>query len=383
MKYYTDTYSGIDNIFDEIFKNNKKIGNLKEADFAYIQKFRNIDSNDFKDVKHFNNFIDPHNQICRTGNYCLGNKSTFYDYFLKYYKKKPKYLPNTYAFNSNNIEPIRDKFIKDNIWILKPTNSFARDGITVVNSYKLTLEWIKKNRKFNQWILQEYIRSPLLYKGKKFHIRFYCLCVKYTNKFKAYRYKNGFFYLASEKYSKNDLSLSKHLTGAKYCYVHQVYPDLEKYMEKNKFKSMLEQSEKIMVDTLSICEKILDCPNKIDTNKGNCFHLFAFDLLMDTSGKLHLLEVNNGTVGMETIDYRPDLCINKPSKKLHNINIIKNLHHDLVKIVINNDLQNTGFKEVKLNNLNVIEEFLGENSSTKNYDGILILFLLILLYLLI
>ena len=234
MKYYTDTYSGIDNIFDEIFKNNKKINDLKKADFAYVQKFRNINFNDFENVKHFNNFIDPHNQICRTGNYCLGNKSKFYDYFLKYYKKKPNYLPNTYSFNSENIDLIRDKFIKNDIWILKPTNSFARDGITVVNDYKITLDWIKKNGKFNQWILQEYIKNPLLYKGKKFHIRFYCLCVKYKNEFKAFRYKNGFFYLASDNYSKNDLSLSKHLTGAKYCYVHQVYPDLENYMEKKK-----------------------------------------------------------------------------------------------------------------------------------------------------
>jgi len=378
MKYYTNTYSGIDNIFDEIFKNNKKLNNLKQADFAYVQKFRDIDFNDFKNIKHFNNFIDPHNQICRTGNYCLGNKSQFYNYFLKYYSKKPKYLPMTYSFNSNNLLSIRNKFIKNNIWILKPTNSFARDGITVVNNYKMTQDWIKKNKKFNQWILQEYIKNPLLYKGKKFHIRFYCLCVKDSNKFEAFKFKNGFFYLASEKYSKTDLSLSKHLTGAKYCYVHQVYPDLETFLPNNKFEFILEQADKIIIDTLSICKDILGCPNKINSNKGNCFHLFAFDLLADNNYKLHLLEVNNGTVGMETIDFRPDLCVNKASKKLHNINIIRSLHKDLVTIVTKNDWQNTDFNKLKLKNLNIIEGFTLQN----NHEGItIILFLLVLLYL--
>ena len=34
------------------------------------------------------------------------------------------------------------------------------------------------------------------------------------------------------------------------------------YGKKKKFKSMLEQSEKIIVDTLSICKKILNCQTK-------------------------------------------------------------------------------------------------------------------------
>ena len=61
---------------------------------------------------------------------------------------------------------------------------------------------------------------------------------------------------------------------------------------------------------MSICKEILKCPNKNKVQEnGKCFHLFAFDLLPDINGNLHLLEVNNGT-GMETMNYRPDLCLN-------------------------------------------------------------------------
>ena len=80
MKYYTNTYSGVDNIFDDIL--NKKNKNLiRDSDFVYIQKFNNITHDEIDNIKYFNNFIDPHNKLCQTGNYCLGNKSEFYNYF--------------------------------------------------------------------------------------------------------------------------------------------------------------------------------------------------------------------------------------------------------------------------------------------------------------
>jgi hypothetical protein len=386
MKYYTDTYSGIDNIFDDILNKDNKT-NIENSDFAYVQKYHKLNLKQIDNIKYFNNFLDPHNQLCQTGNYCLGNKSEFYNYYLKYYKKKPKYIPKTYTFYSNNLQNIKTLFNGD-IWIVKPTNAFARKGINVINNYKDLISWIKEYPNFKEWVLQEYIQTPLLYNNKKFHIRFYCLAVKDKTSFKSYIYKDGFFYLASMPYSKNDLNLSRHLTGAKYCYVHQVYPDLENYVTKNQFNNILSQSKQIIIDTMSICQEILKCPNKSKISKnGKCFHLFAFDLLPDINGNLHLLEVNNGTVGMETINYRPDLCLNKSSKKLHNISIIRSLHNDLIDIVTNKN-KKTKFSEINLIKFNVIEEFtnnkLVEKNSNLNYKYILIyLLFLSLLFLII
>ena len=373
MKYYTNTYSGVDNIFDDIL--NKKNKNLiRDSDFVYIQKFNNITHDEIDNIKYFNNFIDPHNKLCQTGNYCLGNKSEFYNYFLKYYKKKPDYIPSTYSFRNSDSKSVKHLFTKSKIWILKPTNAFARKGITIINNFNDLENWILEYKQFNHWVIQKYIENPLKYNNKKFHIRFYCLAVKDKTSFKTYLYKDGFFYLSSLPYDKTDLNLSRHLTGAKYCYVHQVYPDLFKYLSKSNFNKIIQNSEDIIIDTMSICREILKCPNKNKIKfNGKCFHLFAFDLLPDENYNLHLLEVNNGTVGMETINYRPDLCINKSSKKLHNINIIRQLHKDLIDVVVNEN-KNTKFKEIKLKNFKskIIEHF-SEKSKYQNVNIFLII----------
>ena len=381
MKYYTDTYSGVDNIFDDILdKKNKET--INKSDFVYIQRLNNITPDKIDNIQYFNNFIDPHNKLCQTGNYCLGNKSDFYNYFLKYYKSEPEYIPKTYSFTKNNILSIKYLFNKNKIWILKPTNAFARKGITIINNFEDLKKWILKYNQFNNWVIQKYIENPLLYNNKKFHIRFYCLAVKSKDTFKVYLYKDGFFYLSSLHYDKNDLNLSRHLTGAKYCYVHQVYPDLHKYLSKKNFNKLIKKSEEIIIDTMSICEDILKCPNKNKVKfNGKCFHLFAFDLLPDVNYNLHLLEVNNGTVGMETINYRPDLCINKSSKRLHNISIIRQLHKDLIDVVVN-DNKNTKFRQINLKNLNekIIENF-NNKSINNNNIYVIIYFMLIILIL--
>ena len=68
------------------------------------------------------------------GNYCLGNKSEFYNYYLKYYNKRPEYIPKTYTFYSNNLKNVENLF-NGHIWIVKPTNAFYEKGINVINSY--------------------------------------------------------------------------------------------------------------------------------------------------------------------------------------------------------------------------------------------------------
>lgn len=366
MKYYTNTYSGVDNIFDEILDKNNK-DSFENSDFVYIQKYNLLKNKNLENIKYFNNFIDPHKRLCQTGNYCLGNKSEFYNYFIKYYNKRPEYIPITYSFNNKNFREFEYLFDSPKVWIIKPTNSYARKGINVINNYSDLTNTLINYPRFNNWVIQEYVKNPFLYNGKKFHIRFYCLAIKDKNNFKSYIYKDGFMYLASMPFDINDLNLSRHMTGAKYCLVHQIYPDLQKYLTSNQFNKVLEQAQKIIIDTMSICKEILKCPNKnkIITN-GKCFHLFAFDLLPDKNLKLHLLEVNNGTVGMETSHHRPDICLGKKNKKLHNLNIIRNLHKDLVNLVVNNTTNN--FKEIKLNNFksNIIEHFDVKNSNNKN-----------------
>ena len=64
MKYYTDTYSGIDNIFDNILNKDNKT-NLQDSEFAYVQKYHKLNLKELTNIKYFNNFLDPHNQLCQ------------------------------------------------------------------------------------------------------------------------------------------------------------------------------------------------------------------------------------------------------------------------------------------------------------------------------
>lgn len=253
------------------------------------------------------NILDTKNRLCYTGDHCLNNKRELFDKFQQFY-----FIPRTF-YQWQLLQP-------EKIYIVKPENEFARKGIYI--SYG------KNIRQNDNKVMQEYITNPLLYQNKKFHFRIYVALIKQNGKpCQVYLYNNGFMYFAEKEFSLNDLDISRHFTGAKYCNVHPIIPNLEKYFPNS--EQFWTQIRQIVYLTLVNEVNQYNNPNYLNQN-GQAFHILGYDFLPDQNRQIHLLEINNGYVGMETSENNPKMCIGKPTQNLHNPLILELLFAGIV-----------------------------------------------------
>ena len=63
------------------------------------------------------------------------------------------------------------------LWIVKPSLVDRAHAISVVSNGDELVQALEKHRDLMQWVVQEYVRDPLLVEGHKFHLRVYVLCV--------------------------------------------------------------------------------------------------------------------------------------------------------------------------------------------------------------
>jgi len=100
-----------------------------------------------------------------------------------------------------------------NLWILKPgENSNRGRGIAVAKDLPTVLSFIKQSGK-NPVIIQKYIENPLLYKGRKFDIRMYCLITWVYGSAKLYFYDEGYVRTSSFTFDLDTTDTFVHLTN--------------------------------------------------------------------------------------------------------------------------------------------------------------------------
>jgi len=88
-----------------------------------------------------------------------------------------------------------ERFLK----ILKPTTGFAGEGISVVETPEQVEEWVESH-KYDSWVIQDYIRTPALKNGYKFHLRVHVLVVGQA----VYMCRDIRYYLAEQPYQEGD-----------------------------------------------------------------------------------------------------------------------------------------------------------------------------------
>jgi len=108
--------------------------------------------------------------------------------------------------NEDDNSKILDKLeIKEKKMILKPSKGFIGYGIKIVNNKKETIEWIKKNLNYKEWVLEDYIIDPDLVDLHKFHLRVLILVIAPINKpLEVYISFRKLYVKAVEKYKKSD-----------------------------------------------------------------------------------------------------------------------------------------------------------------------------------
>jgi len=229
----------------------------------------------------------------------------------------------------------------DALWIWKPCSQSCGRGIKVLSSNIPEDESKELSRK--RGIVQRYVPDPLLINGYKFDLRIYVVVVSYEP-LKVYINHEGLVRLATEKYSANPDTLdvrTMHLTNYSVNKLNPAFvqnkdgrdakddqeqfeaadeedeaiaskwslAELRTYFEQNKldYDAMFARIKDVVIKTLIAVEPALSaewCKSLEDEDAGwaakgpagahpaSCFEMYGFDVLVDSSLKPWLLEVN-------------------------------------------------------------------------------------------
>ncbi|XP_030749524.1 probable tubulin polyglutamylase TTLL2 isoform X2 [Sitophilus oryzae] len=181
------------------------------------------------------------------------------------------------------------------IWICKPVAQSQGRGIFL----------FKKLSELNydtNTVVQRYIDKPLLIGGYKFDLRLY-VCVPSYHPLTIYMYREGLARFGTDKFSLNDLrNPFRHLTN---CSINKLGPgyaemkdrvgsgckwtlrQLRRYFQQAGISdwSIWQRISSIVI--LTILSQVHQIPPTV-----NCFEFFGFDVLIDSSLRPWLLEVN-------------------------------------------------------------------------------------------
>ena len=236
----------------------------------------------------------------------ITNKSNLYENF---YKKFPsicnKYMAKTWNIKKFNSKMFISKDGVNNVFIVRPVGigAFSGVGIEVVSSFKdLTMVRRKLEKKFPTIIVSEYITNPMLWEGKKFHLRTYLLAKIINGILTTYFYDFYEVFTAEKPYIANNWhDMDIHDTHLKSVGKYIVGPiDFDTYTRKL-FNTKIWPA---MADCMKYVSKLLEKHAKPFQNSENAFEVLGCDFMITNVHKVKLLEVNART-GLSMQDF-PD-----------------------------------------------------------------------------
>eukprot|EP00755_Sulcionema_specki_P008474 Sspe_Gene.41051::Locus_19845_Transcript_1_1_Confidence_1.000_Length_2310::g.41051::m.41051/K16599/TTLL1; tubulin polyglutamylase TTLL1 len=220
------------------------------------------------------------------------------------------FLPLTYSLPSDYALFVEEYKKTNSLWIVKPANRAQGKGIFIVTKLGQITKWAKQKWLQNdgtssaskdQYIISKYIEDPLLVGNKKFDLRLYVLVTSYRP-LRAYLHKEGFARFCTVPYNTDVSDLDNlfiHLTnvavqrqGEEYNEKHggkwnvnnlQLY--LESTLGKEKCDKLFASIRFVIIQSLKSCQHVI-------SNARPCFELYGYDLLVDSSYKPWLIEVN-------------------------------------------------------------------------------------------
>ncbi|XP_049626275.1 tubulin polyglutamylase TTLL5 [Suncus etruscus] len=216
-------------------------------------------------------------------------------------------LPQTFLLPAEYAE-FCNSYSKDRgPWIVKPVASSRGRGVYLINNpNQISLE--------ENILVSRYINNPLLIDDFKFDVRLYVLVTSY-DPLVIYLYEEGLARFATVRYDqgvKNIRNQFMHLTNYSVNkksgdYVSCDDPEVEDYGNKWSMSAMLRYLKQEGKDTTAlmahvedlIIKTIISAELAIATacktfvpHRSSCFELYGFDVLIDSSLKPWLLEVN-------------------------------------------------------------------------------------------
>ncbi|KAI8136703.1 tubulin-tyrosine ligase family-domain-containing protein [Fennellomyces sp. T-0311] len=248
----------------------------------------------------------------------------------KYLSKHPdsilrQAIPETWLFELDHIdymdEALNEVFeverdLKENdenpenkhVFIIKPSMANKAAGIHVFDSLDQLCGIFEEPEEedsdddeedltqVREWVIQRYIRNPLLVNNRKFHIRAYVLSV---SNIEVYLYRDMLALFALRPYDLDNLADSlAHISNT--C-IQTDQADFDEdqsvrlFWELNKFGiedrdlgHMFAQMQAILADVFDACTSEMTTFQAVP----NAFELFGVDFLVDDNNKVYFLEAN-------------------------------------------------------------------------------------------
>lgn len=214
------------------------------------------------------------------------------------YDRAPSYIaPSGIVDASNDVRIVVQKLQSIGVrfpLIWKPSDGYSGRGILVlvdesdVDKLSATLSAAP-----TQGILCKYITNPMLYRGRKFHIRIFIVMARTaTGQTIMERIKHGYIIPAELPYTESDYTNPRiHDTHGTYV-MEQMFPSADFSADTNDALSR-------RIDNI-LSEVVGKLADKCTTYKGNDAGIVVMgaDILPDASGNVYLLEINS-KVGMK------------------------------------------------------------------------------------
>ena len=203
----------------------------------------------------------------------IANKQLLYFNMLKYFPVIcKKHMAKTRLLK--NVKSVK----KGEILIVKHDS-----GVTVTNNKEL--EDAKEiNTKFNNIILSEYIKNPLLFENKKCHVRMYILI---NSDLTWSFWKRGKAMTAKFDYVKDDWTNKKiHDSHGLTTFKDIYFP--EDILPENKIENILSQMKIILTSVAFIIEKHIKCYEETKM----CCEVFGIDFMITDDYIVKLIEIN-------------------------------------------------------------------------------------------
>ena len=246
------------------------------------------------------------------GKDAISNKQLLYQNMKKYFPDIcSKHMAKTYllkdiqslkdiSFFENELSDMssspetnssEDSFTKGNmlnkIYIVKPVGhgACAGVGVTVVtNDRELEEARRELSKRFRNIIVSEYIQNPLLYEGRKFHIRMYIL----INSDSSWSFwKRGKAMTAKISYKRGDwTNKAIHDSHGETTPKDIYFP--EDILPKEKYDHIYQQIELILGAAANIVKPHVKCYEE----SKNCCEVFGIDFMITDDYTVKLIEIN-------------------------------------------------------------------------------------------